>query len=484
VARGIGREGFGNARDLRNAFETAAKQAKARDDFDPRKPSISMQDVIGPEPTPETMEGLCAALGDLNSMEGLEGIKEEVAKLVRVNKQNYQREVRGDKIQHVKKNRLFWGNPGTGKSTVAAIYGRILKELRMLSNGEVVLKTASDFIGSAVGESVNKTTALLELCKGKVLVIDEAYNLDDNLYGKQVLDTIVEKVNGEASEDIAIIMAGYKKEMEKMLREQNPGLASRFSPDTAFEFMDYADSSLKRIFTRKCRREGIVALPHVVSAAIKRLARKRDLPRFGNAREVDSLVSSAIAKASSRELSNGCLELQLEDVMAESDKEEEQDPLAKLRRMCKMDAIIGELEQMKHRLTVDRQEGGRGGDKHPDSYLFLGNGGTGKTTVARVMASVLQRLGVLLLDKVHETTASELKGAFVGHAQKHVKEAMEEARGGVLFIDEAYDFASNQFGKEALAAICDAMTKPEYAKTVLIMAGYPENMRCVIASLV
>jgi hypothetical protein len=55
----------------------------------------------------------------------------------------------------------------------------------------------------------------------------------------------------------------------------------------------------------------------------------------------------------------------------------------------------------------------------------------------------------------------------------------QEARGGVLFIDEAYDFASNQFGKEALAVLCDAMTKPDYSKTVVIMAGYPENMRCV-----
>jgi DNA replication protein DnaC len=84
-----------------------------------------MQDVVGPEPTPELMKGLGAALEELNAMEGLERVKEEVAKLVRVNQQNYQRELRGDKIQQVKKNRLFWGNPGTGKSTVAAIYGKV-----------------------------------------------------------------------------------------------------------------------------------------------------------------------------------------------------------------------------------------------------------------------------------------------------------------------------------------------------------------------
>ena len=102
------------------------------------------------------------------------------------------------------------GNPGTGKTTCAEIYGRILKSLRLLSDGEVVLRIASDFIGSAVGESESKTASILNLCKGKVLLIDECYNLDDNLYGKKVLDVIVEKVSGQGSEDIAVLLAGYE----------------------------------------------------------------------------------------------------------------------------------------------------------------------------------------------------------------------------------------------------------------------------------
>jgi hypothetical protein len=164
----------------------------------------------------------------------------------------------------------------------------------------VVLKTASDFIGSAVGESESKTATILQLCQGKVLVIDEAYNLDDNLYGKKVLDTIVEKVSGQGSEDIAVLMAGYEGPIRQMLRNQNPGLSSRFDPAAAFNFTDYSDGSLLRILRQKLAHAGLLMHPIVCHAALKKLSDKRALSRFGNAREVDNLISVAQSRASAR----------------------------------------------------------------------------------------------------------------------------------------------------------------------------------------
>ena len=76
-----------------------------------------------------------------------------------------------------------------GKTTCAHLYGRLLKELSILSNGDVVMASSSDFVGAVVGESQKKTNEMLEKARGKVLVIDEAYNLDDKLYGKQVKTT-------------------------------------------------------------------------------------------------------------------------------------------------------------------------------------------------------------------------------------------------------------------------------------------------------
>lgn len=140
---------------------------------------------------------------------------------------NYQRELMGQPPLDIFFNRMFLGNPGTGKTTCAELYGHVLKQLGFLSNGAVVSKTASDFVGGVVGASQRKTSQILESARGKVLIIDEAYLLDDNLYGKQVLDTSVEKVQGGPSDDIAVLLLGYEEQMVQMIRRQNPGLARR-----------------------------------------------------------------------------------------------------------------------------------------------------------------------------------------------------------------------------------------------------------------
>lgn len=478
VARGKDRPGFGNGRDLRNAFETAAKRAQARSDFNIKKPTLKMEDVIGPEPTEGNNEDLRSALADLREMEGLDEVKEAVATLVDINLKNYWREIRGDKVLDLKKNRIFWGNPGTGKSTMAQIYGRVMRALRLLSNGEVVMKTASDFIGSVVGESAEKTATILGLCKGKVLVIDEAYNLDDNMYGKQALDTIVEKISGDASEDIAIIMAGYEREMRKMLREQNAGLSSRFDPDSAFHFVDYDDSALARIFRRKLARRGLLAHRSVIRAMVTRLARKRELPNFGNARDVETLISTAQAKAM-RRTAAGSITLELSDVKAEGGDDD--DPMSALQSLYKVERIRDEIVRLQKSIQVARADGLPG--PKLSSYCFVGNSGTGKTTVARTMAKVFSVSGTALLarDHVEEVSASELKGAYIGKAQENVSKAMEAARGGVLFVDEAYTLGDGPYGKEALDSLVDLMTKPDYLKTMVILAGYKTDLNAMLA---
>ncbi|MCP5493816.1 MAG: AAA family ATPase [Leptospiraceae bacterium] len=296
VARGIGRKGFGNARAVRRLFEQAKTEAKRRfyaDTSSNAKPTIIMEDVIGLKPSRDRNPELKSALEELDRMIGLKAVKEQVERLVSTADRNYENEIKAARIDELSLNRLFVGNPGTGKSTVAKIYGRILKSLRLLSNGDVVYKTASDFVGDAVGVSQTKTKSIIELAQGKVLVIDEAYNLDDKMYGKQALDTIVELVHNKPGEDIAVILVGYEAQIMKMIREQNPGLARRFNWENPIRFEDYTDSELGYILSSECRKQGLEVPIKVKKYAIGQISKLRALPNFGNA----GLVTNRLAEA-------------------------------------------------------------------------------------------------------------------------------------------------------------------------------------------
>eukprot|EP00448_Togula_jolla_P024925 CAMPEP_0170575012 /NCGR_PEP_ID=MMETSP0224-20130122/3623_1 /TAXON_ID=285029 /ORGANISM="Togula jolla, Strain CCCM 725" /LENGTH=175 /DNA_ID=CAMNT_0010897741 /DNA_START=33 /DNA_END=557 /DNA_ORIENTATION=+ len=172
-------------------------------------------------------------------------------------------------------NRMFLGNPGTGKTTCAKLYGQVLKHLSFLSLGDVVFRTAGDLGGAVVGEAQKKTLEILQGAAGKVLVIDEAYNLDDKLYGKQVLDTLVEKVQGSENDDIAVLLLGYEEPMLAMLRNQNPGLARRFPPEQAFRFEDYTDKELFEILAAGCRSKGVKTTIEFQEKALRKLGMLR-----------------------------------------------------------------------------------------------------------------------------------------------------------------------------------------------------------------
>ena len=130
-----------------------------------------------------------------------------------------------------------------------------------MSDGTVELKTPDHLVGQYVGETSKKTSALIENCRGKVLVIDEAYALNEmtGKYGKEALDTLVAKVHNKPGDDIAVILCGYEPQIRQMLLDQNPGLQRRFGLDDAFRFEDFSDDELRRILVSEsgCGESGV-----------------------------------------------------------------------------------------------------------------------------------------------------------------------------------------------------------------------------------
>ncbi|KAJ3187506.1 hypothetical protein HDU85_006800 [Gaertneriomyces sp. JEL0708] len=455
------RKGFGNARSVRKCLEAATKKAMSREGFDCRL-KLQVVDVAGENPMDNSK--LKLLLEELNEKTGWGTIKQSINELLSVCQKNYERELQGIEPLAIFVNRLCLGSPGTGKTTFATLYSKILKQLNILSVGEVV------------GESQTKTGAILEAAKGKVLVIDEAYNLDDSLYGKQVLDVLVEKVQGP-QDDMAVLMLGYEEPMLAMLRNQNAGLARRFPPEYAFKFEDYTDMELREIFLASARKAS-VAPPSlaVMEQVLHVLTKQRSMPNFGNAGTVNTLLANAISKAVLRH--NVSDEIVLEPADFETGARRVDDPFAPLNDLYHVDNIRRELTKLRDTFLVAQDEG-----KTPDvgHFVFRGSPGTGKTTVARVMGCILFSLGLLPVERVVDTTGLELTGEYVGHTKKRVEEKLGEARGGILFIDEAYTLGQGAFGSEALTALVAAMTNPKYKGTVIIIAGYPTDIDMMLA---
>uniref|UniRef100_A0AAV1UG65 AAA+ ATPase domain-containing protein n=1 Tax=Peronospora matthiolae TaxID=2874970 RepID=A0AAV1UG65_9STRA len=471
LAKAKGHKGFGNARAVRKLFEQAMKEAMAREDFDGDL-KFDTVDLLGDRPSTNTK--LQDVLNEVNERTGWHKVKEELRKLVQISDTNYERELKGLETIPVSLNRLFLGNPGTGKTTCAEYFGRVLKALHFLSNGAVVKKAAGDFIGSHVGESQTKTAQILDMAKGKVLVIDEAYNLNDNKFGKQVLDVLVEKVQGTECDDLAVLLIGYERKMLEMLRTQNPGLRRRFPPEHAFHFEDYTEHELLDILEFNCAKRSVTCSYEVADAMLKQLALQRTQPNFGNAGAVEQLLKQALGRAMNRPMVHDKTLLTLEDVGVKVESSEQDDPLNVLNALYRMDNIKEQLTQLKNEIIVADHEGS--GLPEVGHFVFRGSPGTGKTTVARAMAKILHGLGVLATTKMVETSGLDLTAEYVGQTKQKVTAKLGEAKGGLLFIDEAYELGKGTFAEEAMTTLVAAMTDPSYVGMVIIIAGYSKDM--------
>jgi hypothetical protein len=228
-------------------------------------------------------------LAELEGMVGLEGVKAEVKGLIDELQVNEWRRSAGLSVGSSSNNLIFTGAPGTGKTTVARIYGKLLAALGVLPNGGFREVARRDLVGQYLGHTAEKTASVFEEAKGGVLFIDEAYTLSrsagSNDFGQESIDTLV-KLMEDHRHEIAVIVAGYTKEMAEFL-DANPGLASRFS--RSIEFTNYTPDDLVLIMTRMAVADDYTLTPDTEPPLLQYFGRMRNEQNFGNAREARKL---------------------------------------------------------------------------------------------------------------------------------------------------------------------------------------------------
>ncbi|MGI5147403.1 right-handed parallel beta-helix repeat-containing protein [Plantactinospora sp. CA-294935] len=228
--------------------------------------------------------------GELDRLVGLPGVKAEVRAIIDEIQVNEWRRSGGLSVTPSSNHLIFAGAPGTGKTTVARIYGQLLAALGVLPKGGFREVSRRDLVGQYLGHTAEKTSAAFEAALGGVLFIDEAYTLSRSFgsggdFGQEAIDTLV-KLMEDHRHEIVVIVAGYTDEMLGFLAA-NPGLASRFS--RTIEFENYTAVELAEILTRMAENHEYALAPDVVVAARSHFQTVRKDKDFGNARDARKL---------------------------------------------------------------------------------------------------------------------------------------------------------------------------------------------------
>lgn len=262
-------------------------------------------------------------LSELNALIGLESVKAEVKNLIAYQKVRKQREQMGLCSEKRTMHLAFIGNPGTGKTTVARIIGRIYQKLGLLSKGHFVEVSRTDLIAGYQGQTALKVKKVIEQAKGGVLFIDEAYSITENdrcdSYGRECL-TELTKALEDYKDDLVVIVAGYIEPMKKFF-ESNPGLKSRFN--TFIEFGDFSGKELVEIFNFLCKKNSY-CLTEDAKRAVDELLMRAELEKnrehFANGRFVRNIFETFVIRQALRvsqiedATRNQLMEISLEDV--------------------------------------------------------------------------------------------------------------------------------------------------------------------------
>ncbi len=457
--------------------------------------TIEGNKIIAPEKTLEEL------LKEVDALIGLESVKKSIHEnITYLNFTKLRKEKGFDDGSTISLHSVFTGNPGTGKTTVVKKLGKIYQKMGLLSKGHVYEVDRSVLVGEYIGQTAPKVKKAIDEARGGILFIDEAYSLarsgeDSKDYGKEVIEILIKEMS-DGPGDLAVVVAGYPKEMNVFI-DSNPGLKSRFSE--YFHFDDYLPEELYQIALYAAEHKQLtVALEaqEYLREQLTEAYRKRD-NSFGNARFVygvieeakqdmglrlmksenmDALTKEDLSTITLADLKSVFLANEKKKLKLLVNEKDLQMALAELNELVGLDNIKQDVNELVKLIRFYNEIGKDVVNKFSLHSVFTGNPGTGKTTLARIIARIYKSLGLLERGHVVEVDREGLIAGYTGQTAIKTQERIDAAMGGILFIDEAYALAEGSgFGQEAIEVILKRM-EDKRGQFGVIVAGYPENM--------
>ncbi|MGB1038779.1 MAG: AAA family ATPase [Bacteroidia bacterium] len=447
-------------------------------------------------------------LSELDDLIGLDSVKNRIKEYANYLEFISLRKDKGlSEEDQINLNCVFKGNPGTGKTTIARKLGKIYKQLGLLSKGHVHEVDRADLVAEFIGQTAPKTKAAIKKAAGGILFIDEAYSLarkddDSKDFGKEAIEILLKELSD--GKDIAIVAAGYPNEMDTFL-ESNPGLKSRFR--MIYDFPDYTPQELLQIADIHAGKKEISFSSDAKDLFYKKVVeayRNRD-QFFGNARLIVSLIEESKLNLGIRVMSEEnpadltieeLSQVQVADIEKLSiiskkiipdipiDEELLQISIKKLDGMIGIKSVKDEIKSLIKLVRYYKETDQNVQNNFSLHSVFTGNPGTGKTTVARILAQIYKALGILEKGNLVECDRQSLIGGYVGQTAIKTGALIDKAMGGVLFIDEAYSLTeggNSDYGKEAIEIILKRM-EDFRGQFIVIAAGYTDNMNRFVQS--
>ncbi|MGW1029000.1 right-handed parallel beta-helix repeat-containing protein [Streptomyces sp. NPDC002577] len=391
-------------------------------------------------------------LAELDALVGLESVKHEVTSLINLNKMAQRREEMGLPMPPMSRHLVFAGPPGTGKTTVARLYGAVLAELGILSKGHIVEVARADLVAQYIGATAIKTTEVVTKALGGVLFIDEAYTLTSQAkgsgpdFGQEAVETLM-KLMEDHRDQIVVIVAGYSEQMDQFL-SSNPGMASRFS--RTVEFPNYAVDELVTIVRGLCSKHYYELTDTALEALTSYFERIPKGPTFGNGRVARQLFESMINRQASRLAAHPptsdaeFTRLDADDVESVpgaesatsgpgSNREPEARSSRRIANLVGLEAVrTSLLERLAGLAEFHRQRQPVAGLMN---LVFAGKQGSGRSAVAGLYARCLAESGLLETGAVHRQALSAFPAGWREQAETFAAALFDEAGGGLLLLE-------------------------------------------------